>query len=119
MADPNAAATRGSDIVRWLLTGAVVVVTLVFFFLAYLQRAPQIGSDGKVIFDPFVRTKLLVDALVPLATLALGYWFGNRGADKAEANATKATAENKLLRGALAPADINALITAYPQILQP
>lgn len=51
----------------------------------------EVGADGTIVLDKFQRAK---DVLLPLVTLAFGYWFGTQGTAKAEEKA-EATAEAK------------------------
>ena len=58
-----------------------------------LSVQPVLSEDGKVIFDQFQRAKDVLLAVLPLLTLALGYWFGTQGTAKAEEKADEAKQE--------------------------
>lgn len=56
----------------------------------------EVDADGTIVLDKFQRAKdVLLAVLLPLVTLAFGYWFGTQGTAKAEEQADKATAEAK------------------------
>ena len=87
-----------------------------------LSIQPQLSDDGKVIFDEYSRSKDVLLVVLPLLTLALGYWFGSAGAAKAEEKADKAEdkagEKDKQLQTALGllPPDLyQAAVAADPQ----
>ncbi len=83
--------------VRLVIT-LLVTVIVGFWLVMVAQRlhiAPVVSTDGTVIYDEFVRAKDILIAVLPLLTLALGYWFGAQGADKAEKKADEAEKKTK------------------------
>lgn len=60
-----------------------------------LSVRAEVGADGAIVLDQFQRAKDVLLAVLPLLTLALGYWFGTQGTAKAEEKADKATADAK------------------------
>jgi hypothetical protein len=98
----------GKEIVKnigtWITT--VFVFGLVIWALYYVFQdhgtAPTLDEDGKVILDKWDNSKTTLLFVLPLATAACGYWFGNKGvsdanasADDAKAGQTAAQAETK------------------------
>ena len=87
------------DIVKnfgtWITT--LFVFALVFYALYYVFKdrttAPEVDASGKVTLDVYGRSKDILLVVLPLATAAVGYWFGNKGVSDATAQATDAKAE--------------------------
>ena len=90
--EPNASKWDSGLIVRLVIT--VLMLLVVVWWLSIvaskLSSQPTLSTDGKVIFDEFQRAKDILIAVLPLLTLALGYWFGAQGTDKAEKKADAA-----------------------------
>lgn len=83
--------------VRLIITFLMTVI-VVFWLIVVAQRlnvAPVVSKEGTVIYDEFARSKDILIAVLPLLTLALGYWFGAQGADKAEKKADEADKKTK------------------------
>lgn len=99
---------------RLLITGALFVLSAWWLWVVWqkLSVQPVLSEDGKVIFDEYARAKDVLLVVVPLLTLALGYWFGAQGTAKAEEKAQKeekkAEETNAQLKEALGllPADL-------------
>ncbi|MDO1481593.1 hypothetical protein [Rhodococcus ruber] len=68
----------------------LILVVLVGWWLvkvgSNLSTTATRDSDGTVT-DPFQRSKDILLTLLPLLTIALGYWFGAAGRQKAEEKA--------------------------------
>ena len=82
-----------------------------------LSIEPVLSSDGKVVFDQFQRAKDVLLAVLPLLTLALGYWFGTQGTAKAEQKADEAkkdakTAQEQVVAIVGASTDVDLLAKA-------
>lgn len=88
----------------WVTT--VFVFALVAWALYYVFQdhgtAPTLDSKGHVSVDRYAHAKDILDVVLPLATAAVGYWFGNKGvsdanahADDARSQATAAQTETK------------------------
>lgn len=83
--------------VRLVIT-VLMTVIVGFWLIMVAQRlnvAPVVSKEGTVIYDEFARSKDILIAVLPLLTLALGYWFGAQGADKAEKKAEEADKKTK------------------------
>ena len=118
---------KSGDVLRWILTLIVLGVMVWWLYNIWLVHdvAPTKDDDGNVIVDAYARVKDTLAIVVPLVTLALGYWFGVKGADTAEQNAANAqdqamaaTAAAGLLAGNLTPEQYEAVIDKYPDILR-
>ena len=78
--------------------GALVVTVLIFLVLfwwlivvaVYINHPAKI-ENGAISLDVFTRSKDILAIIFPLATTAVGFWLGNRGAEKAEEVAETAT----------------------------
>lgn len=79
-------------IIRTVLTAILLVVCAWWLWVvaSNVSIKPVMSDDGKIIFDQFARAKDVMLAVLPLLTLALGYWFGSAGTAKAEEKADKA-----------------------------
>ena len=79
-------------ITRFVLT--LVLLGLTIWWLAVVASLLGVGPTndkaGKLLFDPFQRSKDILLAVMPLPTVALGYWFGAAGKQEAEKKADKA-----------------------------
>lgn len=91
------AGSKDSGLVaRLVITVALFALSAWWLWVVWqkLSVQPVLSDDGKVIFDEYARAKDVLLVVVPLLTLALGYWFGAQGTAKAEEKAEKA--EKKL-----------------------
>lgn len=81
--------------VRLIIT-ILMVIIVGFWLVMVAQRlgtAPVTKPDGTIVYDEFGRAKDILIAVLPLLTLALGYWFGAQSADKAEKQADQKAAD--------------------------
>ena len=82
------------DVALWI-RGALTLVLLAltaWWLLKVsttLDASPIKDSDGNVV-DSYQRAKDILLAVLPLLTLALGYWFGSAGKEKSDAKADAA-----------------------------
>lgn len=58
-------------------------------------------ENGAVKLDPFKNAQTILMVVLPLATTALGYWFGAEGKEKAEKSAARANDEVTKLQESL------------------
>jgi hypothetical protein len=88
----------------WLTTLFVfVLVAWALYYVFQDHGTPAVvDSNGKVVIDKYANSKDILAVVLPLATAAVGYWFGNKGvsdanahADDAKAQATAAQKETK------------------------
>ena len=87
--------STGREIVKnigsWATT--LFVFALVFWAMYYVFQdhgtRPEI-EDGQVVLDKFGNAKDVLLVVLPLASAAVGYWFGNRGIAEANTNAQAA-----------------------------
>ncbi|MGJ7442177.1 hypothetical protein [Aquipuribacter sp. MA13-6] len=79
---------------RLILTLALLAI-LVWWLLETRARmdAEPLIRDGVVVVDAFKNAQTILLVVVPLATTAIGYWFGAQGKEKAEGKAEAATAQ--------------------------
>ena len=89
----------GKEVVKnvgtWITTlfvFALVAWALYYVFLDH-GTAPTLDEDGKVTVDKYANSKDILAVVLPLATAAVGYWFGNKGVSDANAHADDAKAE--------------------------
>jgi hypothetical protein len=61
-----------------------IVVWWLIVVLSKIGIAPTVNSKGAVTVDQYQRAKDILQVFFPLATAALGCWFGNRGTAKAQ-----------------------------------
>ena len=87
---------KSGDILRWVLTIIVIAVMIWWLYNVWLVQgiAVKKDADGNVL-DVYTRARDTLAIVVPLVTLALGYWFGVKGADTAEKNAATANDQAK------------------------
>jgi H+/Cl- antiporter ClcA len=72
-----------------LLALAAIVVAVALLNIA---TPPVMDSKGNVVMEPFENAMLVLTPVLAAATLALGYWFGASGKEKAEAGKEEAQA---------------------------
>jgi hypothetical protein len=79
---------------RLLITGALfaLVVWALFLVTGHISAGVTKDVSGNIV-DPYQRASDLLHAMLPLLTIALGYWFGSAGREQAEEKAT--TAQNQ------------------------
>lgn len=91
------AGTVATTVAVFVLVGAWSIVVW-----QNLGKLPEYNDDGTVRIDQFQRAKDILTLLLPLATIAVGYWLGSEGKAKADEKAKTAeaqvkTAENETL----------------------
>lgn len=93
--DQSSRKLDGGMIARLAITAMLLLLCGWWLWVVYenLSIQPALSEDGKVIFDQFARAKDVLLAVLPLLTLALGYWFGTQGTAKAEEKADEAKQE--------------------------
>jgi len=76
---------------RLAITGALflLVVWSIYWVTDYFSAGITRDASGNVV-DPYSRATDLLHTVLPLLTIALGYWFGVAGKDRAEAAAVVA-----------------------------
>lgn len=78
-------------------TITLAVILLATWWLVEVARRigvpPTKGPDGNVVVDGFQQAKDILLVVLPLTTTAFGYWFGAKGAEKAEKDADSAKRE--------------------------
>lgn len=78
--------------------GTIVITVFVFGIVIWwlavvlnrLGTAPKVNSKGAVIVDQYQRATDILFVVFPLATAAVGYWFGNQGRARAQEQAQQA-----------------------------
>lgn len=72
----------------------VFVFGIVIWWLAVVLNrigtTPTVNATGTVIVDQYQRAKDILLVVFPLATAAVGYWFGNQGRARAQEQAQQA-----------------------------
>ena len=85
--------TRGSfdGWARLALTLVLLAILVWWLWEARGRVATEpLIKDGVVVVDAFKNTQTILLLVVPLATTAIGYWFGAQGKEKAEEKAAQA-----------------------------
>ncbi len=104
------------NIGTWVTT--VFVFALVAWALYYVfadHGTPAVlDAHGHVTLDKYGRSKDVLSVVFPLATAAVGYWFGNKGVSDANAHADEATA-----RATAAQKETKAVVAAASAKLPP
>ncbi|HUA40021.1 MAG TPA: hypothetical protein VMA32_00515 [Streptosporangiaceae bacterium] len=112
--------------------GTVVVTVFVFgiviwwlaVVLARIGTAPLVNSGGAVIVDQYQRAKDILLVVFPLATAAVGYWFGNHGRDRALQQAEQAQSKVTAVLGSSDDGDLlkkaaASFPAAFPELSHP
>jgi len=112
--------------------GTVVITVFVFGIVIWwlavvlnrLGTAPQVNAKGAVIVDQYQRATDILFVVFPLATAAVGYWFGNQGRSRAQEQAQQAQSKLTAVLGTSADGDLlkNAAATfpvAFPELSHP
>jgi hypothetical protein len=88
-----------SEVLARLKSLGLLLVTLIafgmvcwtlFYVLSDLGTAPTVNDKGVVTVDPYQHAKDILLVVFPLATAAVGFWFGSDGKDKAQDQAQQA-----------------------------
>jgi hypothetical protein len=112
--------------------GTIVITVFVFGIVIWwlavvlnrLGTAPQVNAKGAVIVDQYQRATDILFVVFPLATAAVGYWFGNQGRSRAQEQAQQAQSKLTAVLGTSADGDLlrNAAATfpvAFPELSHP
>lgn len=113
--------------------GTVIISVLVFLIVLFwlvilsqrLGKAPVYGENGEVQVDEFARAKDIFVLVLPLLTTAVGFWLGNQGTVKAEAQAASAAeqaasaeAKTQSVLAEAPPGLLAAARNSYPEAWQ-
>jgi hypothetical protein len=79
-------------------TGTIVITAFVFGIVIWwlavvlnrIGTAPRVNAEGAVTVDQYQRATDILFAVFPIATAAVGYWFGNQGRARAQEQAQQA-----------------------------
>ncbi|KAB1638104.1 hypothetical protein [Pseudoclavibacter terrae] len=107
----------------------LIVTTAAVVSIMNAGTVPTFDDKGTLLVDPFANSKDVLALVLAPATLALGYWFGSSGTERAEEQRASAvvaerTAKDKLNESQSAvaalsqtsdPAVVADLKTRYPQ----
>ncbi|WP_271982491.1 hypothetical protein [Pseudoclavibacter terrae] len=107
----------------------LIVTTAAVVSIMNAGTVPTFDDKGTLLVDPFANSKDVLALVLAPATLALGYWFGSSGTERAEEQRASAvvaerTAKDKLNESQSAvaalsqtsdPAVVAELKTRYPQ----
>jgi hypothetical protein len=86
--------------VAWIKSAGTIIVTLfifvivgawLYFTASKVGVVPLFNSKGTVTIDQYQRAKDILQIVFPLATAAVGFWFGSQGTVQAQNQADKAT----------------------------
>jgi hypothetical protein len=112
--------------------GTVVITVFVFGIVIWwltvvlnrLGTAPQVNAKGAVIVDQYQRATDILFVVFPLATAAVGYWFGNQGRSRAQDQAQQAQSKLTAVLGTSADGDLlknaaAAFPVAFPELSRP
>jgi hypothetical protein len=76
------------------ITTVLIFVMLIWWLVVvsrYVGTSPVVDAKGNIIQDTFGNAKDILLAILPLATTAIGYWFGSQGTTQAQDTADHAT----------------------------
>jgi len=112
--------------------GTVVMTVFVFGIVIWwlavvldrIGTAPQVNSRGAVIVDQYQRAKDILLVVFPLATAAVGYWFGNHGRERAQQQADQAQSKVTAVLGSSDDGDLlkkaaDRFPAAFPELSHP
>src|SRR5262249_21946071 len=131
---PKASQTSQSTALVALIKSIGSILITVFVFgiviwwlavvLSRISSAPTVTSNGAVIVDQYERAKDILLIVFPLATAAVGYWFGNQGRARAQEQAQQAQSKVTAVLGTSADSELlkNAAATfpaAFPELSHP
>jgi|SRR5215472_3641546 len=110
------------------VVASVFVFGIVIWWLAVvlnrLGTAPQVNSKGAVIVDQYQRATDILFVVFPLATAAVGYWFGNQGRVRAQEQAQQAQSKMTAVLGSSADGELlkkaaASFPAAFPELSHP
>jgi hypothetical protein len=109
--------------------GTIVITVFVFGIVIWwlavvlnrLGTAPQVNSKGAVIVDQYQRATDILFVVFPLATAAVGYWFGNQGRTRAQDQAQQAQSKVTAVLGSSDDGDLlrkaaESFPAAFPEL---
>jgi hypothetical protein len=109
--------------------GTIVITVFVFGIVIWwlavvlnrLGTAPQVNSKGAVIVDQYQRATDILFVVFPLATAAVGYWFGNQGRTRAQEQAQQAQSKVTAVLGSSDDGDLlrkaaESFPAAFPEL---
>jgi heme/copper-type cytochrome/quinol oxidase subunit 2 len=114
-ANPPRGTTASRNFTTLMKSVGTMVVTIFVFgiviwwlivVLSKIGTAPGVNSKGAVTLDQYQRSKDILQIVFPLATAAVGYWFGNRGTARAQDQAHQAQNRLSAVLGASNEPDI-------------
>jgi hypothetical protein len=92
-----------------------IVIWWLAVVLGRIGTAPTVTSKGAVIVDQYERAKDILLVVFPLATAAVGYWFGNQGRARAQEQAQQAQSKVTAVLGASADGELlKKAATSFP-----
>lgn len=125
---PETPTSRGTERMGQLARVAftLILLGLVAWWLVvvagYLGTAPVKDPETKeVLVDPYQRSKDILLVVLPIVTIALGYWFGSQGKEKAEQRSQQAqeSADQKVAEAQQKVAEADARTTALAANVNP
>jgi heme/copper-type cytochrome/quinol oxidase subunit 2 len=131
---PKTSETSQSAALAALIKSVGTILITVFVFgiviwwlavvLSRIGSAPTVNSSGAVIVDQYERAKDILLVVFPLATAAVGYWFGNQGRARAQEQAQQAQSKMIAVLGTSADGELlkKAAATfpaAFPELSHP
>jgi hypothetical protein len=130
MAAKTAQASPAATVAALIKSIGTIVITvfvfgIVIWWLAVvlnrLGTAPQVNSKGAVIVDQYQRAKDILFIVFPLATAAVGYWFGNQGRARAQEQAQQAQSKVTAVLGSSNDGDLlrkaaDSFPAAFPEL---
>jgi hypothetical protein len=112
--------------------GTIVITVFVFGIVIWwlavvlnrLGTAPQVNSRGAVIVDQYQRATDILFVVFPLATAAVGYWFGNQGRARAQEQAQQAQSKVTAVLGSSDDGELlskaaKSFPAAFPELRHP
>jgi hypothetical protein len=117
----------------WIRGAGTIIVTLfifaivgawLYFTASKVGVAPIFNSKGVPTIDQYQRAKDILQIVFPLATAAVGFWFGNQGAAQAHAQARQSQAKVEAILGASNDTDLinkakGTAPGAFPEMMAP
>jgi hypothetical protein len=131
---PKTSQTSQSAALAALIKSVGTILVTVFVFgiviwwlavvLSRIGSAPSVNPSGAVIVDQYERAKDILLVVFPLATAAVGYWFGNQGRARAQEQAQQAQSKVTAVLGTSADGELlkKAAATfpaAFPELSHP
>jgi hypothetical protein len=112
--------------------GTVVITVFVFGIVIWwlavvlnrLGTPPRVNSKGAVVVDQYQRATDILFVVFPLATAAVGYWFGNQGRARAQEEAEQAQSKVTAVLGSSDDGELlkkaaDTFPAAFPELSHP